>query len=467
MADRHDAQGWWQAEVGAVEPLPRLSGVTTADVVIVGGGYTGMWAAWFCKQLEPGADVVLLEADLCGSGPSGRNAGFVNEMWFGLPDLRRRFGDREALAVARASTAAVAGVGRWCAEQGVDAWFRQGGYLLVSTSPLHDPTPADLAAGCAAIGEPDACRVLDSAEVAKRCSSPRFRGAAFFPGAATVQPARLAHGLRERIARAGVRVFERSPARRVVEGADGVAVDAPGGRVNARAGVLAAGPWLARLRPLRLRMTLTSSHMVITEPVPDVLEAIGWTGGECITDARTMLHYFRTTPDGRIAFGWGGGPVVPGTRLGERVDLAPGVVSEVEDHLRRFFPQLEGRRIAHAWGGPIDVSPGHVPVVAEMPGRRAWSAFGYTGNGVGPTYLVGRTLAALALDRRDEYTSLALVEPPPGAWVPPEPFRYLGGRAIRAALVRKEAAEEAGRSADPLTRMVAAVPRRLGFHVGR
>jgi glycine/D-amino acid oxidase-like deaminating enzyme len=467
MADRHDAQGWWQAEAGAVEPLPPVSGATAADVVIVGGGYTGLWTAWFCKQLEPGADVALLEAGVCGSGASGRNAGFVNEMWFGLPGLRLRFGDREALAVARASTAAVAGVGRWCAEHGVDAWFRQGGYLLTSTTPRHDVTPARLAAACAEVGAPDACRLLDTDEVAGRCASPRFRGGVFFPGAATVHPARLAHGLRERVAQAGVRLFERSPARRVAESPDGVEVEAPGGRVRAGSAVLAAGPWLARLRPLRRRMTLTSSHMVITEPVPDVLDALGWTGGECITDARMMVHYFRTTPDGRIAFGWGGGPVVPGSRLGDRVDLAPRVVTEVEDHLRRFFPALEGRRITHGWGGPIDVSPSHVPIVAALPGGRAWSAFGYTGNGVGPTHLSGRILAGLALDRRDEYTSLALVEPPPSARVPPEPLRYVGGRAIRAAVVRKEAAEEAGRAADPLARMVAAIPERIGIHVGR
>jgi glycine/D-amino acid oxidase-like deaminating enzyme len=220
------------------------------------------------------------------------------------------------------------------------------------------------------------------------------------------------------------------------------------------------------MRPLRHRLTVTSSHMVITEPVPDVLEEICWTGGECITDSRAMLHYFRTTPDGRIAFGWGGGRIVMGARLGERVDVDRRLAGDVEKHLRRFFPQLEGRRVEHAWGGPIDASPTHLPVVASLHGGRAFAAFGYTGNGVGPSHMCGRILGSLALGRDDEHTRLAIVDGPP-ARVPPEPFRWLGGTIIRSALVRKESAEEAGRKPNPLTALIAGIPERIGIHVGR
>jgi glycine/D-amino acid oxidase-like deaminating enzyme len=467
MAERHDAQGYWQAEAGPVEPYAPLDGEAKADVVVVGGGYSGMWSAWFARQLAPEADVVLLERDVCGSGPSGRNGGFANEMWFGLPALRERFGDKPALALARASTEAVAGIGRWCSEQDVDAWFHPGGYLEISTAAAHDGATDDIVAAARELGEADACVPLTADEVAARCASPVFRGGAFFSGAATVQPARLAHGLRERLVTAGVRVFERSPMRRLREGQNEVEIQTDGGRVRARSAVLAAGPWLGRLRPVRRRMTITTSHMVITEPVPDVLEEIGWTGGECITDSRVMLHYFRTTPDGRIAFGWGGGPVVPGIRLGDRADLAPGVIAEIERHLMRFFPQLEGRRIEHAWGGPIDVSPSHVPGVVSLPGGSAFAAFGYTGNGVGPTHLFGQILARMALGRRDELTALPIVDAPPSWRVPPEPFRYAGGTVIRRALIRKESAEELGEEPGRLTSFVANFPHRIGIHVGR
>lgn len=205
--------------------------------------------------------------------------------------------------------------------------------------------------------------------------------------------------------------------------------------------------------------------MVITEPVPSLLEEIGWTGGECITDARHMLHYFRTTDDGRIAFGWGGGRVVAGARLHGHAELDAGLAAQVATHLARFFPGLEGARIEHAWGGPIDVSPSHTPIVGSLD-ERVHYAFGFTGNGVGPSRMVAHALASLALDRRDAHTRLAIVEPRRPR-VPPEPFRYAGGTVIRSALVRKEAAEEQAREPDPLSVFLAGIPERMGVQIGR
>ena len=157
---------------------------------------------------------------------------------------------------------------------------------------------------------------------------------------------------------------------------------------------------------------------------------------------------------------------MPGAHLGGRAELDHGVAAEVERHLLRFFPQLGGRRVEHAWGGPIDVSPTHLPIVGGLDSGRVHYAFGYTGNGVGPSHLAGRILASMALDRRDAPTRLAIVEPPP-VHVPPEPLRYVGGAIVRRALVRRERIEEEGRQADPLTRFVAGLPERLGIHVGR
>jgi glycine/D-amino acid oxidase-like deaminating enzyme len=466
MAEKHTRYGWWLEEAGFPRPRPPLDGDVNADVVVVGGGYTGMWTAWFVSEAEPEARIVLLEAEVCGTGPSGRNGGFANSMWFSLGTLRKRFGPDEALRIARASQAAVDGIGEWCAEHGVDAWYRRGGYLQVSTTPLHDAVPRMEAAVAAELDVADACIPQSPAEVMRRCDSPLFRGGVYHPAAATVQPARLARGLRDRLVERGVLIFEGSRARRLRSGGDVVEIETATGRARAGAAVLAAGGQLAAHPPLRRRLTVTSSHMVITEPVPDVLEDIGWTGGECITDSRAMVQYFRTTPDGRIAFGWGGGRVVPGARVNGRAEVDRRVVAEIKRRLMRVFPALRGRRIEHAWGGPIDVSPTHLPVIGSLVGDRIHYAFGYTGNGVGPSRFVGRSLASLALHRRDEHTRLALVEPPP-VRVPPEPFRFAGGTIIRAALLRRERLEEEGRRPDPLTRLVAGVPEQIGIHVGR
>ena len=192
-----------------------------------------------------------------------------------------------------------------------------------------------------------------------------------------------------------------------------------------------------------------------------MIEQLGWDGGEAITDGRALLHYMRTTRDGRIVFGWAGGRMAAGARPGRRMEVDHQVIEQVRADLVRFFPQLAGRRMAHAWGGPIDVSPTHRPAIVGLRALPAWAAFGYTGNGVGPSHLFGRTLAALALDRRDPVTRLPFVDPPPRR-VPPEPLRVAGAALIRRALVRKEAAEEEGRRPDPVTAGVAALPRLHG-----
>jgi glycine/D-amino acid oxidase-like deaminating enzyme len=466
QAARHTARGWWLEEAGLPAPRPALSGNVDADVVVIGGGYTGMWAAWFACELEPDVRVALLEAELCGTGPSGRNGGFAESMWPSAHALRERFGIGAALRLARASEVEVEGIGAWCQENHVDAWYRRGGHLQVSTAQAHDGAWRKAVEACAELGAPEAGRPQSATEVRQRCDSPLFRGGALYPASATVQPARLALGLRARLLERGVALFERSRVRSIRSGPAGISVSTDSGRVRARAAVLATGARTAAHPRLRNRLTVTSSHLVITEPVPEVLERIGWTGGEAITDSRATVHYFRTTPDGRVAFGWGGGRVVPGARIRGRAEVDPQVTAEVERALVRTFPALRGRRIEHAWGGPIDVSPSHLPVIGSVGRDRVHYGFGYTGNGVAPSRLVGRTLASLALDRRDENTRLPLVEQPP-VRVPPEPFRYVGGAIIRAALLRRERLEEAGRSPDPITRLVTDIPRRVGIQIGR
>jgi glycine/D-amino acid oxidase-like deaminating enzyme len=462
----HTRLGYWIEEAGEVAPRPPLSGDHEADVLIVGGGYTGMWTAWYAKQLEPEARIVLLEAEsLCGHGPSGRNGGFCNAMWFSLASMRERWGDGPALKAAQAAEQAVARIGAFCEEHGVDAWFRPAGYVQVSTAPAHDGSWRRALQACRELGVPEMLQPLSADQVVARCGSPAFRAGVVSPTSATVQPARLALGLREQLLAAGVEIFESSLVRAFREGGDAVEAKTAGGSLRAGRGVLAIGS-AAKSGPLRDRLTVASSHIVLTEPVPDVLEQIGWTGGECITDSRSLLHYFRTTRDGRIAFGWGGGRIAAGARTHGRSEVDPEVVAAATEHLYDYFPALRGRRVTHAWGGPIDASPTHLPAVHTLSGRRAWAAAGYTGNGVGPSNMIGRTLASLALGRADENANLAFVDTD-APRLPPEPLHWLGGESIRLALLRKEQSELAGRQPSRISSAIAKVPDLLGFHIGR
>jgi len=465
---RHTRLGYWIEEAGTPVPRPSLYGNREADVLVVGGGYTGMWTAWYARQLEPEARIVLLEAEeVCGHGPSGRNGGFCNAMWFSLGSMRDRWGAEGALATAHVAQAAVERIERFCAEQGVDAWFRPAGYVQVSTTPAHDCSWLDAVEACREMGVPEMLRSLSREEVAERCNSPAFRAGAESPTSATVQPARLALGLREQLLNAGVEIYESTAVRSFREAGDGVEARTDGGSVRAARGVLAIGSAAkGRRGPLRGRLTVASSHIVLTEPVPDVLEQLGWTGGECITDSRSLLHYFRTTKDGRIVFGWGGGRIAMGARTKGRAELDAAVIAGAAAHLHDYFPQLRGRQITHAWGGPIDASPTHLPAVTTLGQGNAFVAAGYTGNGVGPSNMVGRTLASLSLGRSDEHTHLAFIDHKTPR-VPPEPFHWLGGESIRFAIEKKEEAEMAGHPPGQLATAVARVPELIGFHIGR
>jgi glycine/D-amino acid oxidase-like deaminating enzyme len=458
---RHTRHGWWLEEAGEVVPTRSLEEDASADVVVVGGGYLGLWTAWQLLELEPELDVLVLEAAVCGHGPSGRNGGFCETLWGDAATLRERVGDAEALAVCRASEDAVRRIGTWCEENGVDAWYRAAPMLRVATTESQLGSWDDSVRAAAALGEPEEIVPVGHEEARRRCNSPLFLGGALQRLNATVQPARLALGLRTRLLERGARIHERTEVTRLHE--DG-GVDTRSGRVRAGSAVLAVNSRTGGFAGYRLALAVASSHIVLTEPMPDVLDELGWTGGEAIVDCRTLVHYTRTTADGRIAFGWGGGAMGFGGRSAARLELDREVVAGACASLERFFPQVCGHAVTHAWGGPIDVSPTHLPIFGSR--GHTHHGFGFTGNGVGPSYLGGEILARLALDRRDDRTRLALVEPG-RALFPPEPLRYAGGATIRRALLAKDAAEDDGHKPGAVTALVASLPRRLGLNLPR
>jgi glycine/D-amino acid oxidase-like deaminating enzyme len=458
---RHTRHGWWLEEAGDVVPTRPLEGDASADVVIVGGGYLGMWTAWHLLELEPDADVLLLEAETCGHGPSGRNGGFCESLWPDAPTLRRQAGDAAALAVCRASEDAVRGIGDWCETTGVDAWYRQAPMLQVATTGSQLGSWDDVVRAAAELGASGEVVSESEDEIRDRCDSPLFLGGAFFALNATVHPARLALGLRRMLLGRGVRIHERT---QVTELHTDGGAETRTGRVRAGAAVLAVNSTAGAFPGHGRSLAVASSHIVLTEPVPDVIEQLRWTGGEAIVDCRTLVHYMRTTRDGRIVFGWGGGRMGIDARPSAWLERDPGVIARTHESLVRFFPQLRGRALTHARGGPIDVSPTHTPIFGTR--ERTHYGYGFTGNGVGPSYLGGEILARLALDVRDERTALAIVEPPRKLF-PPEPFRYVGGSLIRRALIAKDAAEDARRAPGPATSFVASLPRLLGLRLPR
>ena len=455
---------WWLDEAAQVEAQPPLEGEIEADVAIVGGGYTGLWTGLAVREREPSARVVVLEAELCGEGPSGRNGGFLHGYWSPLARLRRVFGNAGALAIARAGEAIIPGVRTFAERRGVDVWLREAPLLEVSAAPSQDESIDGAVETARELGVEGEAIPLTAAELADRCASPRFRRGVLFREGATVQPARLARALRNAAIEDGVTVHERTPVVKLRRGSPNV-LETSHGRVTARDVVVAVNAAAAGWRPIARRLTAFGSYVVLTEPVPELLEQINWTGGESIADGRMFLHYFRTTNDGRVLMGSGSGPIGFGGRIDGRFTADQPSADRAAAGLRFLLPALAAVKIERAWGGPIDVSADRFPFFGTVPGSRVHYGAGYSGNGVGPSWLGGQILARLALGVEDELTALPLVNRHVKP-LPPEPLKGWGGALIRGAALRVEESEEADRRAAIPLRAVAALPRVLGLRVG-
>jgi glycine/D-amino acid oxidase-like deaminating enzyme len=459
---------WWLedalAREGNPEPATALTGDATADVAIVGGGYTGLWTALALRERQPDLQITLLEAEICGHGPSGRNGGFVHGYWASLPGMLPVLGEEQALELAQSGEQIIPGIRAWAEGRGEDVWLVEAGMLEMSAAPAQDGSVEKAAAVGTRVGRPDQIVALTPEEVAQRVSSPVFRSGVFYPECATVHPGLLVRALRRAALDAGVTIHEESPVTAVRAGSPNE-LETPGGTVRAPEVVLATNAALTGWSPASHNLTNFGSYVVLTEPAPEALEEIGWTGGEALVDGRMFLHYFRTTKDGRVLMGSGSGPIGYGGQIDDRFSLDRPTAARAEAGLRRLLPGLDGVRVERAWGGPIDVSADHLPFFRTKPGTRVHYGAGYSGHGVGPSWLGGRILASLALGTDDEWTRspLATRDLPR---LPPEPFRRVGGGLVRWAIMACEAAEEEGRSAPLVARAGAALPRLLGMELG-
>jgi glycine/D-amino acid oxidase-like deaminating enzyme len=459
-------RSWWLREALAAEadtPAPPLKGDINADVVIVGGGFTGLWTAYFLTEANPNLRIVVLEQDICGGGPSGRNGGFASGWWDELDGLTTLYGAKAAVQACRAISDSISGIGEFCRLHDVDAWFRHAGYMFAATSAHHEAASEEMVRVAREVGAPDELRELNAEEVKARCASPAFRSGAFMRDGASVQPAFLARGLRKVVLERGVAIHENTTVTRLDAGPPAVAL-APHGSVRAPHAVLAVNAWATGWPQLSRRLVAWSSYIVLTAPAPERLAKVGWTGGELITDLRTSVRYFRTTRDGRIAFGGGGGRA--SSRIDDSFTHDMRAVVEAAEGFRLLFPSFADVPLEDGWGGPIDVSPTHLPTFGRLASSpNVFYALGYTGNGVAPSHLAGRVLADLVTGADTEATRLPMVNPKPRMF-PPEPFRSIGAAVVRRAIIANDTAEERGVKANPLAATIARMPRRMGYLLG-
>jgi len=424
---------FWLDDPARPEPLAPLVGTQAADLAIVGAGFTGLWAAITAKERDPGRSVVVLEGGRVGWAASGRNGGFVSSaLTHGLENGIRRFPD-EIAELERQGLETFRGLRDSIDRYGIDAGFEETSMVLFARRPHETDGFADAVDAQRRFGHE--ARVLDRDGAQGVLRSPVYIGALVLGGEghALVNPARLAWGLRDAALRLGVRIQERSPVRSVERAGVGLRVATDGGAVLAERVVLAANAFPPLVRAIRRYVVPVYDHVLMTEPLTaDQRAGIGWAGREGLGDAANRFHYFRLSADDRILWGGFEATYHYGSGFARRFEQDDRVHAQLARNFFEVFPQLEGIRFTHRWGGVIDTCSRYsVFFGTAFDGRLAY-AVGYTGLGVGATRFGALTALDLVDGLDTERTRLSFVRRKPMPF-PPEPIRSLGiHRTIRS-----------------------------------
>ncbi len=416
---------YWLDRPERPAPRPALVGEATCDLAIVGGGFTGLWAALLARERWPDLDVVVLEQDRIAEGASGRNGGFCDaSLTHGLPNGVDRF-PAELDRLEALGDENLGAIDAALATYGIEADVDRGGSLVVATAP-HELAELQRYAELAARHHgPGAAVILDAAQTRARLDSPTYLGGLHAPtGTLMLDPARLAWGLAAACERAGVRLVERTPATGLAADGPRVRVETAHGALRARHVLLATNAFPPLVRAIRHRIVPVYDYVLVTEPLsPAQRAAIGWAGREGVSDSANQFHYYRLTRDGRIL--WGGYDAIYhfGNGMGRHLEQRHATYAVLAENFARTFPQLEGLRFSHRWGGAIDTCSRFSVFWGRALGGRVAYAVGYTGLGVGASRFGARVGLDLLLDPGSPLLDLQLVRTRPLPF-PPEPLRY-------------------------------------------
>jgi glycine/D-amino acid oxidase-like deaminating enzyme len=430
---------YWLDRADAPPAAPRLTGGTGARLAVIGGGFTGLWAALMAAERDPSADVVLLEARRVGWAASGRNGGFCSaSLTHGLANGIARF-EAEMPELVRLGHANLDEIAATVETRGIDCGFERTGELAVATAPWQLEGLAAEAAAAAGYGEHAA--LLDADAVRAEVDSPTYLGGVWNrDSCAMVDPARLAWGLLRACVEAGVRVYENTPVRAIAEdGRGGLRLSTPRGSVHAGRVALGTGCYRPLLRRLGRYLVPVYDYALMTEPLsPPQLAGIGWQNRQGLADSGNQFHYYRLTSDNRIL--WGGYDAVyyHGGRITAAQDQRADTFATLAVNFFDTFPQLVGEvRFTHAWGGVIDTCSRFCAFYGTAYGGRLAYAAGYTGLGVGASRFGANVVLDLLDGEETERTALAMVRTKPVPF-PPEPVRSAVIQLTRVSLARAD-----------------------------
>jgi glycine/D-amino acid oxidase-like deaminating enzyme len=401
-----------------------LEGDKHADVAIVGGGYTGLWTAYFLQQQSPHLSITVVDAHHLGFGASGRNGGWASALFPASIDAIAQSSGRDAaVQMYQAMHSVVDELLDIADHENWDIQATKGGTLVAARSPLQLRRAEDEIEHWRSwgFGEAD-YRLLSATEAKHRLNATDVVGATFTPHCAAIHPARLVRNLAATVTRNGAEIFENSPVTSLEPGI----IRTAHGTVRAPIVVRATEGYTASLPRYRRTLAPVYSLMIATEPLEQpVWDVIGLRERETFSDGRHLIIYGQRTADDRIAFGGRGAPYHFGSQVQPEFDRDPDVFAELWRTLTDLFPVLAQRSVTHTWGGPLGVPRDwYASCGIDRSTGVAWSG-GYVGDGVGTSLLGGHTLADLILGHNSPRTQLPWVNHRSPRWEP-EPLRWLG-----------------------------------------
>lgn len=457
---KNHLQPFWITDALAREenqPSEPLIGEQQADVCIIGGGYTGLWSAIKLKQKKNDIRVSIIEKGLCGQGASGRNGGCMLT-WSGkFPSLRKAFGESAAIELVKQSESAVGSIKHFCAKHGIEADIRTDGAIYTATNEaqLEMMNPIVRTLEAAGINQ---WQPLAAEELFNRTGSHWHLHGHYSPFAGSLHPGKLVRGLARYARSIGIQIYEHSSMQRLNKG-ELCQVITEQGQVLAKKVLLATNTWLPeQFSYFQRKVVLVSSDMVITKPL---MLPSGLQSGVSVADLRTFVHYYRTTPDGRIMLGKGGNTFSFANKMRDFFEQPSLYADYLTQQLNLMFPHLP-IAVERSWNGASDRSATGFPFFGRLPQHdNVFYALGYSGNGVVPCWLGGEILSSMMLGLNDDWTKSPLIEQQVKHF-PPEPFRYLGALQVRNAIRRVEHCQDNNQAPAQLDMMLAKVANFAG-----
>ena len=461
---QYDYQSPWFTEALETEDkliINQLNSKEIADICIVGGGYTGLWTAINIKEKNPNTNVTLIEKDLCGSGASGRNGGCMIPLSSKFPAMKKIVGTKDAIRMVEASEEALQKIKKFCECNKIDANIRINGIVYSATNKKHRGGFENLINDLKE-NNINSWERLSIEKIQKLTGSNRNIDGYFSPIGGSLQPALLVRGLKKVAEKKGVKIFERS-AMLHYKDSQKIIVNTSLGSVECKKLIVAINAWTPSFFSFLSRsVILVSSDMIISEPINNELKKLNLNNGLVVLDSNLFTHYYRSTTDGRIMLGKGGNTFSFNNKVISSFDGPSSIENFLKKSLIKFFPSLQNTKITRSWNGPSERTKTGFPFFGYHPkNKNIIYGFGYSGNGILPTFVGGDILSSMALDEINEWTNGNFCKGPIKLF-PPEPFRWIGAMIIRNAVRRKENAEQQERNSRWIDKKLAKLATSIG-----